>query len=166
MIARQNPPAALSTGDLHDFDFLAGTWAVANRRLKVRGVGSGNWDEFPATNRCALHLGGVVNVEEIEFPTQGWTGMTVRTFDVARRRWSIYWLDSRSGTLQPPVFGGFQGDRGEFHGDDEDDGHPVKVVFVWTKLGPGHARWEQSFSADGGQTWEKNWTMEMTRIAG
>ena len=27
-----------------------------------------------------------------------------------------------------------------------------------------HARWEQAFSEDGGQTWETNWIMESTRI--
>ena len=165
MIAREMIPPALPTGDRHDFDFLAGTWSVANRRLKARGVGSTEWDEFPATNRCTPHLGGMVNVDETEFLTRGWTGMTLRTFDAAQRRWSIYWIDSRTGTLQPPVHGGFDGDRGEFYGEDEDDGRAVKVAFVWTKLGPDRARWEQSFSTDGGRTWEKNWIMEMTRTA-
>jgi hypothetical protein len=62
------------------------------------------------------------------------------------------------------VFGGFQDDRGEFHGDDHDDGRPVKVEFLWTRLGPDAARWEQSFSLDG-KVWEKNWVMSFTRIA-
>ena len=157
--------SALPTGGLHDFDFLAGTWSVANRRLKARGVGCTEWEEFLATSRCALYMGGFFNVEEMTFPTQEWSGMTVRTLDVAQHRWSIYWINSRTGTLQPPVLGGFHGDRGEFSGEDEDNGHVVEVLFVWTKLGPDRARWEQSFSTDGGRTWEKNWIMEMTRTA-
>lgn len=88
-------------GSVHDYDFLAGEWNVRNRRLRVRGVGSDEWEEFPATSRAQLFMGGVVNVDEIEFPTKGWSGMTVRTFDLAANRWSIYWVNSRVGRLFP-----------------------------------------------------------------
>ena len=148
---------------MHDFDFIAGEWNVVNRRLKRRAAGSDEWDVFPATSRAALHLGGVVNVDELQFATQAWAGMTVRSFDLAKRQWSIYWIDSRSGTLFPPVHGGFHGDRGEFYGDDTDDGRPVKVRYIWTKPNDeGVARWQQAFSYDG-LTWETNWVMEFTR---
>jgi hypothetical protein len=150
------------TGDVHDFDFLAGDWTIRNRRLRLRGAGSSDWDEFPSTSHLALHLGGIANVDEIRFPTQGWSGMTIRTFDLKTRRWSIYWMNSRTGTLFPPVAGGFAGDRGEFYGDDEDDGRPVKVRFLWTRLGKDAARWEQAFSPDG-RSWETNWVMDLTR---
>jgi hypothetical protein len=152
------------SGSIHDFDFLAGDWNVVNRRLQVRGVGSNEWDEFPATHHFELHLGGVANVDEMRFPTQGWSGMTVRAFDLARSQWSIWWIDSRTGTLFPPVMGGFSGNRGEFFGEDEDGGRPVKVRYVWTKLGADAARWEQAFSSDG-VFWETNWIMEFTRQA-
>ena len=151
------------TGDVHDFDFLAGDWKIVNRRLKARGVGSDEWDEFPATSHARLHLGGVANVDEIRFHTQGWSGMTIRTFDLQTRQWSIYWVNSRTGTLFPPVVGGFAGERGEFHGDDEDGGRPVKVRYIWTKAGKDAARWEQAFSPDG-RSWETNWVMDLTRV--
>ena len=154
----------IPTGDLHDFDFFAGTWNVANRRLKTRWVGGDVWDEFPGTCRCALHMGGVVNVDEIAFPTKGFSGMTVRLFDRAQRCWSIYWANSEGAVLFPPVHGGFAGDRGEFFGEDVDDGRPVKVRYLWTRRGPGSARWEQAFSLDG-QAWEWNWSMDFTRVA-
>ncbi len=155
----------IPTGDPHDFDFLFGTWNVANRRLKERGVGSDEWEEFPATERCEPHMGGLVNVEEMVFPTLGRSGMAIRAFDLANRRWSIHWIDSRGATLCPPVHGGFDGDRGTFYGEDLDDGRPVEVQFRWTRLGPDTARWEQAFSFDGGE-WEWNWVMEFTRAAG
>ena len=150
------------TGDVHDFDFLAGAWTLDNHRLKVRGVGSNDWDEFPATICATIYLGGVANVDEIRFPTKGWSGVTLRTFNVKTRQWSIYWVNSRDGVLFPPVVGGFDGDRGEFYGEDEDNGRPVKVRFVWTKLGPDRARWEQAFSPDG-RAWEVNWTNDLVR---
>jgi hypothetical protein len=64
--------------------------------------------------------------------------------------------------MDPPVVGGFAGDRGEFYGEDEDEGRPVRVRFVWTRLSPDAARWEQAFSFGGGP-WETNWVMEFTR---
>jgi hypothetical protein len=151
------------TGAASDFDFLEGNWDVVNRRLRQRGIGSTEWIEFSATMRAWLHLGGVANSDEIVFPSQDWAGMTVRAFDVQKRQWSIYWINSRHGVLSPAVRGGFTGDRGEFYGEDDDDGRPVKVRFIWTMLTRDLARWEQAFAYDGGQQWETNWIMEMSR---
>jgi hypothetical protein len=39
---------------------------------------------------------------------------------------------------------------------------PIAVRFHWDRGGPRSARWEQSFSADGGRTWEPNWVMEFS----
>jgi hypothetical protein len=151
------------TGDVHDFDFLAGAWDLTNRRLKARGAGSSDWDEFPATVCATVFLGGVANADEIQFPTKGWGGVTLRTFDTAKKQWSIYWVNSRTGVMYAPVVGGFDGDVGEFFGPDLDDGRPVKVRFRWTKRGPDRASWEQAFSYDG-ITWETNWRNELTRV--
>jgi hypothetical protein len=37
------------TGEAHDFDYFAGGWTTHQHRLKARGVGSNEWEEFPAT---------------------------------------------------------------------------------------------------------------------
>jgi len=153
----------LPHGDIHDFDFLAGRWRVHNRRLMSRLRGADHWTEFEGINACEPRLNGGANIDQIDFPSLGWSGLTVRTFDVAQRRWSIYWINSRDGVLTPPVHGGFEGDRGVFYGIDTDDGREVQVRFDWTRLGPEAARWEQSFSLDG-REWESNWTMALTRI--
>jgi len=78
-------------------------------------------------------------------------------------------LEGLSFRLQPPVHGGWNGDRGVFHGDDVDDGRPVRVRFLWERLGPDQARWSQDFAlagqdgaSDGG--WETNWVMELQRV--
>jgi hypothetical protein len=87
------------TGDIHDFDFLAGAWTLQNRRLKARWVGSKDWDEFPAVDCAAIYLGGVVDVDELHFTTKGWAGVTFRSFDIEKRQWSIYWVNSRNGKM-------------------------------------------------------------------
>jgi hypothetical protein len=45
------------------------------------------------------------------------------------------------------------------------DGAPVLIRFRWHRITGDSARWEQAMSADGGQTWETNWYMDITRQA-
>lgn len=104
-------------------------------------------------------------MEEVHFPTKGFSGLTLRTFEPAADRWAIRWINSNDGVVQPPVYGGFDGLLGEFYGDDHDDGRPIKVVFRWF-VDPDSPRWEQAFSYDEGATWETNWTMALTRLSG
>lgn len=155
----------LPTGDIHDFDFFTGKWNGVNRRLKQRWVGSDDWDVFPGTLECGSHLDGIVNFDyEVEFPTKGWSGATVRVFDRQARQWSLYWIDSKTGKLFPPVVGGFAGgDRGEFFGDDVDEGRAHRIKYLWTRIDADHARWQQAFSLDGKQ-WETNWICDHTRV--
>jgi hypothetical protein len=85
------------------------------------------------------------------------------TFDVQKRLWSIYWVSGRRGCcLTDPVEGGFVGDRGEFYGTDDDEDRPVRVRYVWTRLGPDSAHWDQSFDYGDGK-WEMNWENTLTR---
>ena len=151
-------------GGVHDFDFVDGEWTAVNRRLAKRGVGSMDWEVFPGTSWAKVLLGGVTNVDEIEFPTKGWSGMTVRHFEKARQQWNIYWVNSRDGRMDiPGQVGGFNGDVGLFYGVDKDEGRPVKVVYRWERQGTKNARWEQAFSYDDGRSWETNWIIELTK---
>lgn len=149
----------------HDFDFWFGSWDVRNRWLKRRLAGSEDWEEFPATVVARPLLGGVGN--EDEFRTDhagGFIGMSFRFFDPDRRRWSIYWADSRRpGELDPPVFGTLSGDTGIFEGEDVFKGRPILVRFTWSGITTETPRWEQAFSDDGGREWETNWVMDFTR---
>ena len=154
--------AVAQEGGVHDFDFLVGAWQVANRRLKVRHVGSTEWDEFPGQSTMRTILGGLGNVDEIAFPTKGWSGFTLRLFDPQARQWSIYWVNSRDGIMQPPVVGMFQDGVGKFYCDDVDEGRPIRVRYIWSHITGNSAHWEQAFSLDG-KTWEVNWMNDLTR---
>jgi hypothetical protein len=153
---------SLLTGHVTDFDFFFGYWHVFNRRLKQRWVGNDDWDEFNALSTCEPRLGGVGNIEQIDCPERGFSGMTLRLFDLAESRWSIYWANSTVGRLEPPVRGGFDGNVGTFEGPDVEDGEPMTVRFTWTVIDDDHARWQQAFTRHGGD-WETNWIMEFTR---
>jgi hypothetical protein len=159
------------TGNVTDFDFLTGTWKVTNRRLTEKFVSGDEWDVFDAIVTCEARLGGVANVDQFDCPDRGFSGLTVRVFDLAAQQWSIYWANSTVGRLEPPVVGGFAdgvvdgvagGAIGVFEGADMYDGVAITVRFTWTVIDDDHARWQQAFSCDG-DDWETNWIMEFTR---
>jgi hypothetical protein len=44
------------TGDIHDFDYFIGGWVTKQRRLKTTGVGSSEWEAFPAMDCLTSYL--------------------------------------------------------------------------------------------------------------
>ena len=149
-------------GGIHDFDYFVGAWTVRQRTLKTRGVGSNEWQEFPSMVCVTPYVNGMVEVSEMYSPTKGSTGFTVRAFDLKKQQWSVHYISSRNGEMDPGVFGGFNGAQGKFYGEDVDNGRPIKAQITWTELDHEHARWEQAFSYDN-HTWETNWIAEFTR---
>ncbi|MEU9664237.1 hypothetical protein AB0E25_01390 [Streptomyces bobili] len=148
----------------HDFDFLHGEWQGRHRRRTGFLDPRSDWEpEFTSTSRCLPLFDGAANIDEIDMPRLGSKGLTLRLFDPSTRQWSLHWSSSGTGRLFPPVVGRFTGGRGEFHGEDTYDGKEVRVRFVWSGVSATTARWEQAFSADGGDTWVTNWIMDFTR---
>jgi hypothetical protein len=161
----QPEPMAPQSPGLGDFDWLVGRWKVRHHRLKERLAGSHDWEDFDGTSQEWLTLGGYGTIDDnvIELPSGTYRAMGFRAYNPDTRQWSVWWLDARRQTIDPPVRGGFAGGRGVFVGDDVLRGMPVKVRFIWSDITPASARWEQAFSPDGGRTWEMNWSMQFTR---
>lgn len=148
-----------------DFHFLYGRWAVRHRRLVTRGAGADDWEAFEGVSFTQGLMDGLCNVEANAFDGTRGEGVAFRSFDTALLRWSIRWVSSRNGQVQPPVNGRFIDGVGLFEGDDMDQDRPVKVRYRWDGITASTARWSQAFSYDGGATWETNWTMDFTRTA-
>ena len=155
-------------GPGNNFDWFIGTWTSEQRRLREPLTGSDEWYSFPGTHRSWTVLDGAGNFDEAVFPTEGFSGVTLRLYDAARDEWSLYWASSRTGILSlPPVVGRFGADgRGVFTGDDVYADHPIVCRYVWSDITAETARWEQAFSTDGGATWEDNWIGEFSRADG
>jgi hypothetical protein len=150
------------------FDFFHGSWQIVNECLTSRLTGCDEWVRFEARGDCRPILGGLGNIDDFR-PTnwrgrEGFEGASLRLFSPATGQWSIYWMDTMSGALLPPVVGRFSDGVGEFYGDDQHEGKPVLVRFRWSDITSHSARWEQAFSIDRGGTWEINWVMTFRRI--
>ena len=90
--------------------------------------------------------------------------ITLRLFDPATRLWRIWWAStSRPGHMDFPVEGRFRDGYGRFFGEDMLGGQPVKVRLIWKDISNGSPRFEQAFSYDGGQHWQTNWIMSLSR---
>jgi hypothetical protein len=157
-------PTALPTG-AHDFDFIHGVWRVRHRRLARRLAGCTDWAEFGGTTRAEPILGGLGNFDwnVVDLPEGSYQASTLRLFDPRLSTWSLHWIDGRDPKLDPPLTGQFSDGVGRFFGDDDFEGRPIRIRFLWSNITPAGARWEQAFSADAGATWETNWIMEFER---
>jgi hypothetical protein len=119
-----------------DFDFLNGYFDVRHRTLKAVFEGCDEWNEFEGTTTARTHFDGAISVDEMRFPTQQRYGMSVRLFDPVEKQWSIWWIDSRTMQLYPPVHGGWSEDGTSCRlvGEDELDGQPILVSYEWSAI--------------------------------
>jgi hypothetical protein len=163
-----SPQASPLRDGAHDFDFLIGNWKAHVRRLPDRLVGSTSWLEYNGISNHKKILDSNANFEEFEVDNPERhlhiKAQTLRLYSPDSHQWSIYLLDLDKGVLSlPPVVGQFSGNRGEFYDQEQYKGRSILVRYVWLNISPKSARMEQSFSPDGGKTWETNWICELTR---
>jgi hypothetical protein len=149
------------------FDFFIGDWRVRHRRLRQRLAECDEWQSFGGRTSTRKILGGLGNIDEnvLDLPAGGYEAVSLRLFQPAHHRWSIWWIDARDPALATPVHGRFENGVGTFYGDDVIDDKAIRVRFLWSAITAGSAQWEQAFSVDGGAAWETNWFMNFERIA-
>ncbi len=163
------PPATFLQHDgAHDFDFLIGNWKAHVWRLPDRLLGSNKWIEYTGISNHKKLLDSNANFERFEVESVDKKlhikAQTLRLYNPASHQWSIYLVDLDNGVLStPPEVGQFTGNRGEFFDQEDFKGRAIIVRFFWLNLSPRSARMEQSFSADGGKSWEVNWVCELSR---
>ena len=162
-------PANLPQRDgSHDFDFLIGDWTAHVRRLPDRLNNSNVWVEYDGISNHKKLLDSNANFEEFDVTSRDKKlrikAQTLRLYNPETRQWSIYLVNLDKGTIDlPPVVGGFTGNRGEFFDQEPYKGRAILVRYLWLNISPKSARMEQSFSPDGGKTWEVNWIWELSR---
>ena len=151
-----------------DWAWLVGTWDVENRKLRERLTGNSEWLEFPSKSALWLTMNGLGTIDDNAFVMKDgvYRAVGIRSWDPASRTWAIWWLDGRApATIDPPVRGGFRGDEGVFLGVDTLRGKPIDVRFHWQGIHGARPHWQQSFSPDGGKTWEMNFENFFSRTS-
>ncbi len=164
---RTSPPQTLKERDgQHDFDFEIGTWKTHLKRLLRPLTGSTTWVEYKGTTVVRKVWNGRANLVELEVDGSAGhiEGLSLRLYNPEARQWSLNFSNSKGGTLSPPVIGEFKGGRGEFYGQESLNGRAILVRFVISDITPTSVHFEQSFSDDGGKTWEVNWIAVDTRV--
>jgi hypothetical protein len=132
-------------------------------------------------------MGGQGNVDDnvLELPGGTYRGVGVRAFNAETRQWSIWWIDSRIATLDPPVRGGFKDGVGDLPGRRHPQRHahrrplPAEITATLpltdggrpTHRQPGGARlrhrkrvgnfhamnWSAPSRPTAARSWETNW---------
>jgi len=165
--AGKEPGPAVERDGQHDFDFEIGSWKIHLKKLMHPLTGAKDWVEFDGTSVTRKLWDGRSQVEEFETdsPVGHIEGMTLRLYDPRSHLWRLYWANAKTGILDPPQIGQFNADgTGEFYAQDIQKGKAVFIRFIWSKTNSGSPHFEQSFSEDGGKTWEVNWITDQVRV--
>lgn len=161
---------ASSASSPNDFDFLVGKWKMFHRRLNKRLQNCKDWTEFESTDENHKILSGTADMDTYsttQMPgMEGklFEGLTLRLFDPKTKLWSLYWVASNRGVLDPPMVGSFENKVGHFFAKDTYNGKDIIVMFLWDARDANRPIWGQAFSPDNGKTWEWNWFNISERI--
>jgi hypothetical protein len=157
---------APTTGPEHDFDFEIGTWKTHLKRLRKPLTGSTEWVEYDGTTVVRKVWNGRANMVELE--VDGAAGhieaLSLRLYNPESHQWSLNFANSAGGTVGVPTVGEFKNGRGEFFDQETFGGRAIFVRFVISNITLNSCHFEQSFSDDGGKTWEVNWIATDTRV--
>jgi hypothetical protein len=149
----------------HDFDFEFGSWKMHLSRLVHPLTGSHTWSTYDGVSIVNKVWNGRANLGEIELdgPTGHLEGLSLRLYDPVAHQWNLSFANSATGSLGQPTTGGFKDGRGEFYDRESFNGRAIFVRFVFSDITANAFKFEQSFSDDGGKTWEPNWIAAFVR---
>ena len=151
----------------HDFDFNLGTWKIHVERLIKPLTGSKTWVTLEGTKMVQKIWDGRAQIEQVEAdgPNSHIENMGLMLYNPNSGQWSVSFASSSEGVLGSPMFGELKNGRGEFFSPDTYNGRTIMVRLTWSDITPTTNHLEQSFSENGGATWEPNLKVTITRAA-
>jgi hypothetical protein len=149
----------------HDLDFNIGTWKTHIKRLVHPLTGSTTWVEYDGVSVVRPVWNGRASLFELnaDGPAGHIEGVGLRLYNPKSHQWSLNWASSQTGTLGVPTIGEFNNNRGVFIDQESFNGRTILVRNSFADITLNSSRFEQTFSDDGGETWETNWIMTFLR---
>jgi hypothetical protein len=111
---------------------------------------------------------GRANLLELEVDGPGGhiEALSLRLYNPESHQCSLNFSNSAGGTMTTPTVGEFRNGRGEFIDQETLGPRMILVRFIISDITPTSCHFEQSFSDDGGKSWEVNWIADDTRLPG
>ena len=149
----------------HDFDFHLGKWRSEILRLQHPLTGSTTWIKCAGTLAARKVWDGRAQFEELEAdcPAGHIEDLLLFLYSAQSHQWSLNAAAVNDGVIGRPMFGEFKNGRGEFFDQETFKDRTILVRQVWSDITPTSHHFEQSFSDDGGKTWEPNFRATLTR---
>jgi hypothetical protein len=138
----------------HDFDPLAGTWKAHTKYSAHPLAGSDTWVEFDGTEVFQKLWDGAMIELSGRAGANGPVGLMLYTYNPQSHQWYVYFASSKDGKVGLPNVGEFQNGRGEFLVQDTLNGKVLLNRYVWSQIASNSPHFEESWSRDGGRTWE------------
>jgi hypothetical protein len=147
------------------FEPLLGRWNYQLKRRLNPLTGSSQWVDLSGTGECIPLWSGRAQLDTINVDgsTGHIEGLTLRLFNPQTHEWRLYWANGKDGRVVSPQVGHFTAGHGEFYAQDTLDDKSIQIKFDWSALQSKLPHFEQSFSNDGGRSWEVNWITEQSR---
>jgi hypothetical protein len=163
--APEQPSSCELRDGQHDFDFNIGVWHTHIRRLLHPLTGSNDWVDLDGTVHVRKIWNGRAQLEEIDARGSAGQleGLTLFLYNPQAHQWGQYFASMASGVLNQPLIGEFKNGRGELFDQESFNGRTIFVRFVWSDITQDSHRVEQSFSDNGGKTWEPNFVATLAR---
>jgi hypothetical protein len=147
----------------HDFDSFAGTWKCHTKYRAHPLAESDTWIEYDGTEIFQKIWDGAMLESSAVAGAKGPTGLMLYTYNPQSRQWYVYFASSKDGKLGPPNVGEFRNGRGEFFAQDTLNGKLMLNRYIWSQTASNPPHYEESWSSDGGQTWELSRIVDLAR---
>jgi hypothetical protein len=164
--AKPGPPAASADHDgQHDFDSLAGTWKCHTKYRAHPFAGSDPWIDYDGTEIFQNIWDGAMLELSTVAGAKGPSGLMLYTYNPPSHQWFVYFANSKTGKVGQPNVGEFRNGRGEFFAQDTLNGKSLLNRYVWSQIASNSPHYEESWSSDGGRTWELVRIVDLARVS-
>ena len=162
-VAKAGPTASIDHDGAHDFDSLVGTWKGHTKYRAHPFAGSDTWIEFDGTEIFQNLWDGAM-LELSKGTSANPVGLMMYTYNPQGHQWYVYFASRKDGKVGLPNVGEFRNGRGEFFVQDTLNGKSLLNRYVWSQIASNSPHFEESWSSDGGQTWELARIVDLARV--